>query len=353
MQAAATGDRAQATEVALPTAKVVILDDKENQENCAQKTDEVASSMKKEVDALQGAAKLKEIKLQVIRNALKENAFFIENEKVQEILRLTGFTIEELLQELVPLVKVNARPQISKYYVGVVGLFEDGDICIGVNLEFFGFQLNQCVHGEQFLIANAIDHQKKKLVMMALSAAPCGHCRQFLNELGYDVKILTPPEPSSIPETPDNNPSSLNSLLPKSFGPKDLGKEGGLLTPEERSHSSNSDLIAKAIEAACHSYSPYTDSPAGVAIRTKDGTLFSGGYLENVAYNPGLPPLQAALVAMVAAGYAYDEIAEVVLAELKSAPVKNALVTKALVESLAPEAKFHLECLEKLPKNEK
>jgi hypothetical protein len=43
------------------------------------------------------------------------------------------------------------------------------------------------VHGEQFLIANLLLHKERSLQSLAISAAPCGHCRQFYSELACAV----------------------------------------------------------------------------------------------------------------------------------------------------------------------
>jgi cytidine deaminase len=39
------------------------------------------------------------------------------------------------------------------------------------------------VHGEQFVIANAVRTGEQRLERITVSAAPCGHCRQFMAEL--------------------------------------------------------------------------------------------------------------------------------------------------------------------------
>lgn len=43
------------------------------------------------------------------------------------------------------------------------------------------------VHGEQFLMANLVLHGERSLQALAISAAPCGHCRQFYSELACAV----------------------------------------------------------------------------------------------------------------------------------------------------------------------
>ncbi len=58
-------------------------------------------------------------------------------------------------------------------------------------------------------------------------------------------------------------------------------------------------LCQAAFAAACSSYAPYTRSYAGVALPTSDQRIVSGSYLENVAFNPSLSPLQAALAVLL------------------------------------------------------
>jgi cytidine deaminase len=43
------------------------------------------------------------------------------------------------------------------------------------------------VHAEQFLMANLVLHNEDSLIALAISAAPCGHCRQFYSELACAV----------------------------------------------------------------------------------------------------------------------------------------------------------------------
>lgn len=43
------------------------------------------------------------------------------------------------------------------------------------------------MHAEQFLLANLLLHKEQELKILAISAAPCGHCRQFFSELSCAV----------------------------------------------------------------------------------------------------------------------------------------------------------------------
>src|SRR5206468_5952186 len=53
-----------------------------------------------------------------------------------------------------------------------------------------------------------------------------------------------------------------------------------------------------ALDAARKAYAPYSKSPSGVAIRSASGRTYRGSYIENVAFNPSLSPLQVALTGL-------------------------------------------------------
>lgn len=54
------------------------------------------------------------------------------------------------MRELALVAKQWATPPLSKYEVAAVGLTEDGQLLVGVNLEFPPLPLNQAVHAEQY-----------------------------------------------------------------------------------------------------------------------------------------------------------------------------------------------------------
>lgn len=77
-------------------------------------------------------------------------------------------------------------------YCRAVGLGISGRLYVGVNLEFARLPVNNSVHAEQFLVANAVHHGERELVKIAVSEAPCGHCRQFYSELCCAVGVMQP-----------------------------------------------------------------------------------------------------------------------------------------------------------------
>jgi len=270
------------------------------------------------------------------------NPFIISADQVEEILQQCSLTHEELLQQLVPVAQQFARPPISNYLVGAAVLGKSGAIYLGVNLEFQGVPLNQAVHGEQFAVTMARQNGETGLIAIAISAAPCGHCRQFMSEISdsKEIRVLIPNE----------DPMTLGSLLPYSFGPEDLGISERLFNPQAVDCSSPSNqlslLTSKALEAAISSYAPYTTSKSGVAIQTQNGKIYMGSYLENAAYNPSLSPLQSALIALVADICDYSEIVEVVLVEKQSAKISQKHLSEEIIKDIAPQALFRVEALE-------
>ena len=228
-----------------------------------------------------------------------------------------------------------ARPALSGFRVGAVVRGTSGAVYLGANIEFRGESLGQTVHAEQAALANAFMHDERGVEAIAVSAAPCGHCRQFLFEFvgGRDIEILVPGQPAI----------ALSALLPKPFGPQDLNvTRGPLSRTQVATQNIECDPVRAARYAAANAYAPYSNSPSGVAIRSRRGNVYSGSYIENAAFNPSMPPLQVALVAMAMANEAFGDIAEVVLAEAANNSISQLSATKSVLAAIAPRAEFRL-----------
>jgi cytidine deaminase len=228
------------------------------------------------------------------------------------------------LLTLLPQAAAFARPPISNFRVGAIARGTSGKLYFGTNLEFAGEALSFTVHAEQSAVVNAWMSGETGIDVVATSAAPCGYCRQFLNELVTARELLVVMPNESRP---------LSELLPSSFGPRDLGIDGGLLQPEDHGLGldDSGDLAQAALQAANMSYAPYSKSFAGVAVRTKDGRIFSGAYAENAAFNPSLSPLQAALSQLNLGGAGWSDIAEAVLMGVDDLHVKAARTVLAAI----------------------
>ncbi len=167
-----------------------------------------------------------------------------------------------------------------------------------------------------------------------MTKPPCGHCRQFLYEFaeGHDIEILLPGQPAM----------TLSALLPHPFGPRDLNVTEGPLNRTKIAIQTVEGVAQAARYAAANAYAPYSNSPSGVAIRSRRGNVYRGSYIENAAFNPSLPPLQVALVAMAMANEDFSDIAEVVLAEAANNSISQLSATKSLLAAIAPRAEFRL-----------
>jgi cytidine deaminase len=235
---------------------------------------------------------------------------FLPADSVGGILGTLGVEIGTLMMQLLPVAQQYAVVPVSHYQVGAVaaGMTAVGGssgLFLGANFEFVNAALSFSVHAEQAATNNAWLNGEEGIQAIAISAAPCGYCRQFLYELvsAQQLSILLPNnqnDPGSHCLTP------LATLLPNAFGPSDLGVAGGLMHPKLCAHNLTLDggtptdpVVAAALAAACGSYAPYkTDVSygyAGVALRLADDSIYAGRYAENAGYNPSLLPLQSAL----------------------------------------------------------
>jgi cytidine deaminase len=255
-----------------------------------------------------------------------------------EVAGNENFTADTLLSELIPLSRSYSFAPISNFHVGAVVRGASGDLYTGANIEIPGQCLGFAVHAEQSACSNAYMHDEKAITALAVGGAPCGHCRQFINEMSPDGSILI--------MNPDRSAAKLSSLLPVAFGPAALGMKHGALPVEEtdlKLTSQSADrLTLAALEAARRSYSPYSKSLAGVAIRSSKGRIYRGSYIENVAFNPSLSPLQTTLAALFAGGGSFSEISAVTLVELEKATISQKAVTATVLGAIAPSAKLEV-----------
>lgn len=232
----------------------------------------------------------------------------------------------EALRRLVAEARALALPPISDYHVGAALRGVSGAVYLGFNLEFQGLGLQHTVHAEQACVALAHWSGERGLSEMAVSAPPCGHCRQFLRESQRNLRILLP----------EGEGLNLADLLPYSFGPEDLGHSMGMMSRSGLPRTGEGLELARA--AAEHSWAPYSRTRAGVAVRSGE-KWFAGCYLENAAFNPALNPMQYALVVAHHHGCAPDSVEEVCCWE-SGEKVSLVAATMAVAEKLPGRPRF-------------
>jgi cytidine deaminase len=257
---------------------------------------------------------------------------------VVERIVASGVPLEQLMLNLIPLAQKFAIPTISNFFVGAVAHGLSGNLYFGANYEFPGQALSFTIHGEQAATVHAISFADTGIDLLAVSAAPCGYCRQFLNELTTASKLQI-----ILPNTPT---TPLTALLPNAFGPGDLGVTAALMSPQSHGMTLDSpdDVVTAALTAANASYAPYSLSYAGVALKTSDGSIYTGGVAENAAFNPSMSPLEAAIVTLtINGGKTYADLVDAVLVE---APESKASQIGATRDVLATITKVPLRVYE-------
>jgi cytidine deaminase len=232
------------------------------------------------------------------------------------------------IRALLPQAAKLAKPPISNFHVGAVCRgTTTGKVYLGANVEFAGEALSFTVHAEQAAITNAWINGEAGIDLLAVTAAPCGYCRQFLNELSTAATMQI--------SIGDEDTHPLSYFLPQSFGPSDLGVTGGLMTPADNklAIAETDDLALAALRAANMSYAPYSKSFAGVALRTSGGRTFLGPYGENAAFNPSISPLEVALSALNVNGGDWSQIEGVVLVHTE--PSLHASATRTVLAAIS------------------
>ncbi|ABE55568.1 cytidine deaminase [Shewanella denitrificans OS217] len=258
----------------------------------------------------------------------------IDAHQVAELKKASGLAEADLLLALLPIAASLANPSISEFYVGAIAKGSSGDIYMGANLELPNEALFHSVHAEQSAISHAWLSGETKIVDIVVNFSPCGHCRQFMNELveGSLVRI----------HLPQQEIKPLSHYLPYAFGPSDLNVTTPLLSKSEVELALNSDdpMIIEALDQAGLSYAPYTQSYAAVVLETKDGKTYCGRYAENAAFNPSMLPMQMALSNLMRHDKQFSDIKRAVLVE--SSKGKISLVS-ATMDALHAVAAVELE----------
>ncbi|HYC69692.1 MAG TPA: cytidine deaminase [Opitutaceae bacterium] len=212
-------------------------------------------------------------------------------------LQAAGVSLEQLMVDLLPLAASYSVAPISRFHVGAIaaGPGPAPTLYFGANLEFAGAALGCSVHAEQAAINHAWLAGEPAVARLAVTDAPCGHCRQFLQELAG--------APDLVLLLRGQGRRTLAELLPRAFGPDALGVGERLLQPQRMSlamvHADDKPLISQAREAAERSHAPYSRCPAGCALEVEGARTQTGRTAESAAYNPTLTAFASAASALV------------------------------------------------------
>lgn len=266
---------------------------------------------------------------------LHQSLAFLPTDVVTDLQQAIALTDEALGLMLLPVAAAFSVTPISHFQVGAVAFDCAGNAYLGANFEFADTHIGQTIHAEQSAIAHAWSRGARALDLLVINYAPCGHCRQFINEVARseDFRI----------RLPDHAACALSDYLPSAFGPADLGINERLLsasgvgldetTANALAQLMTTDKVAEAAKTACaNAYAPYSGSCSGIALQYADETVV-GSYAENAAFNPTLPPLQVALNRRRLNGKAWQTIERAVMVEVQST-LSQYSNTAALLNSL-------------------
>ena len=98
-------------------------------------------------------------------------------------------TDEELLA-LADAASARAYSPYSNFNVGCVVLARDGRLIEGVNVENAAYPLGVCAERTAFSRAVAEGYRPGDFTVAAITASPCGGCRQWLHEMGVDRVVF-------------------------------------------------------------------------------------------------------------------------------------------------------------------
>lgn len=249
-------------------------------------------------------------------------------DQVASLKQATALDDNALAFALLPLAAACSITPISHFNVGAIARGISGDLYFGANMEFRDTSIQQTVHAEQSAVTHAWLRGETQLASITVNYTPCGHCRQFMNELNSGTALTI--------HLPERDAATLNDYLPYSFGPKDLGIKTLLMDKVDHGyHFEDKDpLVQQALQACNQSHAPYSQSHSGVALETHNGKIFAGRYAENAAFNPSLPPLQAALILLNLSGEDCQKIRRAVLVERSQALVSQQDTTRATLAAL-------------------
>ncbi|MBL0908855.1 cytidine deaminase [Pectobacterium carotovorum] len=255
-------------------------------------------------------------------------AAMLTADDVNAVCEASQLDADALAFALLPLAAACAQAPISNFQVGAIAQGLSGNFYFGANMEFSAVQLQQTVHAEQSAVSHAWIRNERGLRAVTVNYTPCGHCRQFMNELRNAASLRI--------QLPGRQPAVLSHYLPDSFGPVDLHIDTLLM--DDVNHCATlqnvNALARRALDAANRSHAPYSKAISGIALETLSGNIYTGRYAENAAFNPSLPPLQVALNLMNLAGDDPCTIKHAAVVERRNAVVSHWAISQIMLAEL-------------------
>ena len=87
-------------------------------------------------------------------------------------------------------IAARAYAPYSNFNVGVAVLARDGNVIEGVNVENAAYPLGVCAEPVAFSRAIVEGYRPGDFVVAAITASPCGGCRQWMVEMGVERVVF-------------------------------------------------------------------------------------------------------------------------------------------------------------------
>jgi cytidine deaminase len=134
-------------------------------------------------------------------------------------MKITSATLRRLEKAARAAAQSSYSPY-SRFRVGAAVLAGSGKIYAGCNVENASYGLCNCAERTAIFTAAAAGERQLQAVVVytptATATAPCGACRQVINEFGPEAFVR------SVCDSADRLDTTLAQLLPSAFGPQDL-----------------------------------------------------------------------------------------------------------------------------------
>lgn len=246
-------------------------------------------------------------------------AVSLQPDEVEEIENNLKITRNDMMLALLDVAASLAHGVDKEKVSGAVVETLSGGLYIGTPVVWKGQGVRFSLHSVQTAMMNAWHSGENQIKRVLLDSPPCPCCRQFIREnwAWKGMKIMLRPkhvlakrDATLILETP----LSTDMLREEGIKTRMMGEPKRsipLAKPE------TNELVLQAVDAASHSYAPYSTNYSGVALRTKRGTVHVGRYAETVESVAGVSPIEAALANLVLCGGQITDVAEIVLVETK------------------------------------
>jgi cytidine deaminase len=115
-------------------------------------------------------------------------------------------------RELFALAKAAAERAYAPYSgfrVGAAALTATGEVYLGANIENAAYGVTICA--ERVALAKAVYDGHRAFEALAVTAWPCGECRQFLSEFGAGTRVISGADEDSLES------HAIAELLPRGF----------------------------------------------------------------------------------------------------------------------------------------